>query len=154
METLSMDSPHKGAVMWSFNVFFVVWMNILLNIELSCQWFEMPWHSCDIFALTGCFFHRFSDAVWIIGPQIFPDSKVHGANMGTHLGPVGPRWAPWTLLSGLFLWHQSHNRVWWLLMAWHPYGTKAPGSYLIQYQPRAMLPDGITWPQCVHVQNL
>ena len=27
----------------------------------------------------------------------FPDSKVHGANMGqhgAHLGPVGPRWAP------------------------------------------------------------
>ena len=27
-----------------------------------------------------------------------PDSKVHGANMGPHLGPVGPRWAPcWPL---------------------------------------------------------
>ena len=25
-----------------------------------------------------------------------PDNKVHGA----HLGPAGPRWAPWTLLSG------------------------------------------------------
>ena len=23
-----------------------------------------------------------------------PDSKVHGANNGAHLGPVGPRWAP------------------------------------------------------------
>ena len=38
-----------------------------------------------------------------ISPQIaieiyiFPDSKVHGANMWptwVHLGPVGPRWAP------------------------------------------------------------
>ena len=24
---------------------------------------------------------------------VYPDSKVHGANMG-HLGPTGPRWAP------------------------------------------------------------
>ena len=23
-----------------------------------------------------------------------PDSKVHGANIGAHLGPTGPRWAP------------------------------------------------------------
>ena len=23
-----------------------------------------------------------------------PDSKVHGDNMGVHLGPIGPRWAP------------------------------------------------------------
>ena len=30
----------------------------------------------------------------------YPDSKSHGANMGHHLGPTGPRWAPWTLLSG------------------------------------------------------
>ena len=29
-------------------------------------------------------------------PDHIPDSKVHGA----HLGPVGPMWAPWTLLSG------------------------------------------------------
>ena len=25
---------------------------------------------------------------------IIPDIKVHGVNMGHHLGPVGPRWAP------------------------------------------------------------
>ena len=25
---------------------------------------------------------------------LFPDSRVHGANMGAHLGPTGPRWAP------------------------------------------------------------
>ena len=24
----------------------------------------------------------------------YPDSKSHGANMGHHLGPTGPRWAP------------------------------------------------------------
>ena len=29
------------------------------------------------------------------GDGMYPDSKVHGANMGHHLGPVGPRWAPW-----------------------------------------------------------
>ena len=35
--------------------------------------------------------------------QMSPDSKVHGANMGpsgADMTQVGPRWAPWTLLSG------------------------------------------------------
>ena len=36
--------------------------------------------------------------------QTFPDSKVHGANMGPTwvlLAPDGPHVGPWTLLSGL-----------------------------------------------------
>ena len=26
--------------------------------------------------------------------SFIPNSKIHGANMGAHLGPTGPRWAP------------------------------------------------------------
>ena len=40
----------------------------------------------------------------IIDP--FPDSKVHGANMGPAWGDrnqVGPMWATWTLLSELLV---------------------------------------------------
>ena len=37
-----------------------------------------------------------------------PDSKVHGANKGAHLGPTGPRWAPcWPhglCYLGYFIW--------------------------------------------------
>ena len=41
------DSPHKGPVMWSFGVFFVVNLNKLLNKQVICQWLEMPWCSCN-----------------------------------------------------------------------------------------------------------
>ena len=34
---------HKGPVMWSFDVFFVVILNKLLNKQLSCWWFEILW---------------------------------------------------------------------------------------------------------------
>ena len=35
------DSPHKGPVMQSFYVFFVVGLNKLLNKLSNCQWFRM-----------------------------------------------------------------------------------------------------------------
>ena len=41
-------SPHKGPIMWSFSVFFVVIPNKLLNKQLGCWSFEMPWCSCNI----------------------------------------------------------------------------------------------------------
>ena len=34
-------------VMQSFAVFSVFSLIKLLNIQLSCQWFEISWHSCD-----------------------------------------------------------------------------------------------------------
>ena len=39
---------HKGTVMRSFGDFFVVRLNMLLNKQLSFQWFETSWCSCDI----------------------------------------------------------------------------------------------------------
>ena len=45
--------------------------------------------------------------------QLYPDSKVHGANMGPTLGPcqsqIGPMLASWTLLSG-YIWTNRHAR--------------------------------------------
>ena len=38
----SLSGPHKGAVMCSFDVFFVVFVNKLLKKQWSCQWFVMP----------------------------------------------------------------------------------------------------------------
>ena len=38
-----MHSPHKGTWLWCLLCFF--WLNKLLNTQLSCWWFEMPWCS-------------------------------------------------------------------------------------------------------------
>ena len=42
------NSPHKRPVMCSLGVFFSGSLKKLLNILLSCWWFEMVWHSCDV----------------------------------------------------------------------------------------------------------
>ena len=42
------DSPHKGPVMWSFDVFYVVSLGKLLNKQSNCLWFETTCCSCDI----------------------------------------------------------------------------------------------------------
>ena len=33
------ESPHKGLVMWSFDVFFIAILNKLLNIQPRCLWY-------------------------------------------------------------------------------------------------------------------
>ena len=43
---LPVDSSHKGSVMWSL-ICFISRM-ALLNKQLSCQDFEIAWHSCDV----------------------------------------------------------------------------------------------------------
>ena len=45
------NSPNKGPVMWSYDVFCVVSLKKLLNKQLSCQWSEMPWHPDVITAI-------------------------------------------------------------------------------------------------------
>ena len=42
--TCQRNSTHEGVVY----VFFVVSLNKLFNKQLGCQWFEMPWCSCDV----------------------------------------------------------------------------------------------------------
>ena len=42
------DSPIKEPVMWNFGVYIFVDLNKLFNEQLSCRWFEIPWHLCDI----------------------------------------------------------------------------------------------------------
>ena len=37
----------KGPAMPSWDVSFVDSLNKLLNRQLSCQWFDTPWHSCE-----------------------------------------------------------------------------------------------------------
>ena len=37
----SMDSPHKGAVLWKFHILFLV----SLNIQLTLRLIEAPWHT-------------------------------------------------------------------------------------------------------------
>ena len=49
------DSPHKGPMIWSFDAFFVVSLNKMLNKFSSCQWFEIWWCSCDNSAMFYSF---------------------------------------------------------------------------------------------------
>ena len=44
----TVDSHHKGPVIWSFDIFFVVSLNHLLNKLSNCRWFEISWCLCDI----------------------------------------------------------------------------------------------------------
>ena len=41
-------SHQKGSVMQSFDIFFDISLNKLLNKLVSCLWLELPWCSCDI----------------------------------------------------------------------------------------------------------
>ena len=43
---------HKGPVMWSFDISFVVSLNKALNKQSSCPWFVMPKYSCDVLVIT------------------------------------------------------------------------------------------------------
>ena len=43
-----MDSPHKGSVMQSFSLFFIVNLNKLFNKQSTCVWFMTPWCSWTI----------------------------------------------------------------------------------------------------------
>ena len=42
------DSPHKGTIIQSFEIFFAGSLNKLLNKQSSYRWFQTPWQSYDI----------------------------------------------------------------------------------------------------------
>ena len=44
----TIDLLHKASVMHSSDASFVIHLNKMLNRQSSCQWFQMPWCSCDI----------------------------------------------------------------------------------------------------------
>ena len=52
-----MDSPHKWPVKWCIYDIVVVSLN-LLNKQLTCHWFEMPWHSCDVTVMAMDWYRR------------------------------------------------------------------------------------------------
>ena len=56
---------------------------------------------------------RRSLCIAVTSRKIYPDSKVHGTNMGPIWGrsaPDGPMLAPWTLLSGYVLSNHQHKK--------------------------------------------
>ena len=42
------DSPHKGLITPSFDVFFHVHLNKQLNKQLNWRWVDTPWRSCSV----------------------------------------------------------------------------------------------------------
>ena len=61
--------PHKGPVMWSFDIYFVVSPNKLLIKQLICRWFEMPWRSCGVSVMLMASL----GSVWLIGCYCFQE---------------------------------------------------------------------------------
>ena len=84
-----LDSPHKGLVVWRFDVFFGVSIIKLLNKQLTWWWFETPWYSWDYCSSIITFVclpvHMFvclSMSVYVylsihpsISPSIFPSIR-------------------------------------------------------------------------------
>ena len=46
--TVTLNSPRKWPIMWSFGVSFVASLKKLMKKQLNCKEFQMPWYSCDI----------------------------------------------------------------------------------------------------------
>ena len=70
---------------------------VVVTIAYTSQW---KGHNVTIAAITGTFI--LLPYLLVKAPQNYPDSKVHGANMGPIWGrqdPGGPMLPPWTLIS-------------------------------------------------------
>ena len=93
----------NSALCWWLLTGFLIYMRFIkINGPLSAvtpgraSWIKMWTHYALLF-IYSVINGNLCDKWFHIA---LPDSKVHGTNMGPHLGAVGPRLAPWTLLSG------------------------------------------------------
>ena len=57
----------------------------------KCKWFS----EIDCPVGSPCVSRHCTKKSLILYGGAFPDSMVHGGQHGAHLGPTGPRWAPW-----------------------------------------------------------
>ena len=71
-------SPHKGPVNQSFGVVFGVSRYKWLKKQSSCQWFEMPWCSCDpILCGLGGHFKNTYELLNLRALKFSPVNKMH-----------------------------------------------------------------------------
>ena len=103
--TWVLSSPgghHVGPM--NLAIWVVTWYKICVYV--CDMWVWQAWISNYIpLDIVGCNSLSVPWGLYIVILRNFPDSKVHGANMGppgAHRTQVGPMWATWTLLSGLF----------------------------------------------------
>ena len=119
--TAPVDYPHKGHAMWSFDISFVVSLKKLFNKQLSWEWFQIPWCSCDItmrvirWLLVQERRNSITNALelHLSCTKTIPDSKVHGANMGPtwvlsapdgpHVGPMNLAIRDWYVFKPVIL---------------------------------------------------
>ena len=76
------DSPYKRPVMWSFDIFFFVTLNKLLNKLSACQWFEIPWCSSDITNVEPFSLGQVCNLCPLL---YFPCASVPVRNIGEHI---------------------------------------------------------------------
>ena len=94
----SADSPHKGPVMQSCDISFAVCLNKLLNKQSICHILRQPaahvtsllWsYNTDLTLHSEALKHT-TGTIYLTHWPAFPDSKVHGANMGPTWGRQDP----------------------------------------------------------------
>ena len=119
------EFPSQRPVTRSFAIFFDLCLNKRLSKQSWGWWFETPscslWRHCNVTG-TG---HtnikmRFHHTV------VYPNSKVHGANMGPIWGrqvPGGPHAGPmnfaiWVGTSLRLTWHDPNNLIEYLIFRW------------------------------------
>ena len=64
------DSPHKGSVMRSLDIFIVVKRSKLLTKQPSCRWLETPWRSSDVTSMIWVWYHIINCVIklgWYLG---------------------------------------------------------------------------------------
>ena len=93
------ESPHKGPVMWSCNVFIDTILN-KLNKLWNCQWFQTPWWLYDVTVMCAMcnFICHFQFMMTSSNGNIF---HITGHLCGEF---TGPRWIPHTKASDMELW--------------------------------------------------
>ena len=127
---------------------YILYMDMYMHISLHCitqesvqsmSIFKFLWQVNGdkvIYRRYQAFFIYTTDSV------DFPDSKVHGANMGppgSCRPQVGPLLAPWTLLSGFFrkrylgYWSDDHHPIYYMHPR-RPSETQHPGKSRVLYK--------------------
>ena len=85
------DSPHKGLVMWSFDVFFLVSLNKLLTYQSNCQWALCYFETLDeCVSFHTCWSWSLSMNDLVINSKLASDfhhDLTHRSVVATDLGP-------------------------------------------------------------------
>ena len=99
--------PHKGPLVYSFEIFFVIGLHTTWSKHSRSQSFNTPWYSCDIIVMLTRRITIYHDDVikWKNFPRYWPFVR------GIHRSPVNSphkgHWRGALILSLIFVWINS-----------------------------------------------